>query len=63
MVINNTEEIFESHFPKVKPTTVIIEYCEPIYLDQLSKEEKKFIGARIHDLIEERYLENEKLLP
>ena len=43
--------------------TVRIEYCEPIYLDQLSKEEKKFIGARIHDLIEERYLENEKLIP
>ena len=63
MVITNTEEIFESHFPKVKPATVIVEYCEPIYLNQLSKEEKKFIGARIHDLIEERYLENEKLIP
>ena len=62
MVLVNTENIFESHFPKVKPTTVMVEYCEPIYLDKLSKEQKKFIGAHVHDLIEEKYFENLKLL-
>ena len=56
MVLVNTASIFEDHFPKVKKTTVILEYLEPIYLDKLEKEQKKFIGAYVHDLIEEKYL-------
>ncbi len=60
MVIVNSEEIFENHFPKVKPATVILEYLEPIYLNKLDKEQKKFVGAYVHDLIEERYYENLK---
>ena len=56
MVLVNTASIFEDHFPRVKKTTVILEYLEPIYLDKLEKEQKKFIGAYVHDLIEERYL-------
>ena len=63
MTLVNTEEIFEKHFPKVKPTTVIVEYGKPIYLNELDKEQKKFIGAYVHDLIEATYLENLKLLP
>lgn len=59
----NTEAIFENHFPKVKPATVIVEYGKPIYINQLDKEQKKFIGAYVHDLIEKRYLENLKLVP
>ena len=56
MVLVNTASIFEDHFPKVKKATVIVEYLEPIYLDKLEKEQKKFIGAYVHDMIEERYL-------
>lgn len=62
MTLVNTEEIFENHFPKVKKTTVILEYGEPIYMNKLDKEQKKFIGAYVHDLIEERYLENLKMI-
>lgn len=56
MVLVNTASIFEDHFPKVKRATVIVEYLEPIYLDKLEKDQKKFIGAYVHDMIEERYL-------
>lgn len=56
MVLVNTASIFEDHFPKVKKATVIVEYLEPIYLDKLEKEQRKFIGAYVHDMIEERYL-------
>lgn len=59
----NTEAIFENHFPKVTPATVIVEYGKPIYMNQLDKDQKKFIGAYVHDMIEERYLENLKLVP
>ena len=31
MSMNNTAEIFENHFPKIKKTHVILEYGEPIY--------------------------------
>jgi len=58
MVLVNSEEIFENHFPKVKKATVILEYLEPIYTDKLDREQKKFIGAHVHDLIEKKYLEN-----
>ena len=58
----NTGDIFEDHFPRVKKTTVIIEYGEPIYLDKLEKGQRKLIVAYVHDLIEKKYLENQKLL-
>ena len=54
----NTADIFEDHFPKVKKTTVIIEYGEPIYLDKLEKEQRKFVGAYVRGIIEKTYLEN-----
>jgi len=58
----NTADIFEDHFPKIKKTTVIIEYGEPIYLDKLEKEKKKFVGAYVRSIIEKTYSENQKLL-
>jgi len=58
----NTADIFEDHFPKVKKTTIIIEYGEPIYLDKLEKEQRKFVGAYVRGIIEKTYLENQKLI-
>ena len=58
----NTADILEDHFPKVKKTTIIIEYGEPIYLDKLEKEQKKFVGAYVRSLIEKTYLENQKMI-
>ena len=45
MAITNSAEIFEAHFPKIKPAKVIVEYGKPIYPDQLSKEDKKTSGG------------------
>ena len=56
----NTADIFEDHFPKVKKTTVIIEYGEPIYLNKLEKEQRKFVGAYVRGIIEKNYLEGQK---
>ncbi len=58
----NTAEIFENHLPKVKKTTVIIEYGEPIYMNQMERDERKRVGARVRDYITERYEENAKEL-
>lgn len=51
IAITNSAEIFEAHFPKIKPAKVIVEYGKPIYPDQLSKEEKKRLGAYTQDTI------------
>lgn len=53
MAITNSAEIFENHFPKIKPCKVIIEYGEPIYLEKLDKEQKKFLGAYTQGKIQE----------
>ena len=41
MAITNSADILENHFPKVKPTHVILQYGTPIYLDQLSADDRK----------------------
>ena len=58
----NTAEIFENHLPKIKTTTVIIEYGEPIYMNQMEREDRKRIGAKVREMIGERYKELEKEL-
>lgn len=54
VAINNTSAIFEDQFPYIHKAKVIIEYCEPIYVDALSKEEKKFLAVHVHDIIKEK---------
>ena len=56
MALNNTVEIFEAHFPKIKSTHVVLEYGEPIYVKDLSREDQKHLGAYtqniLHDMLE-----------
>lgn len=58
MALTNTRDIFENHFPKIKKTHVILEYGEPIYPKELSKEDKKFLGAYTQKKIQEMYEKN-----
>jgi 1-acyl-sn-glycerol-3-phosphate acyltransferase len=60
MTIVNSAGIFEDHFPKIKKATVVIEYGEPIYIDSLPKEDRKNLGSRVQQLIEETYFQNQK---
>lgn len=53
IAITNSADIFENHFPKIKPARVILEYGKPIYPRQLSKEERKFLGAYTRGAIQE----------
>lgn len=45
MSMNNTSAILEDHFPFIRSTHVVLEYSKPIYPKELSKEERKFLGA------------------
>lgn len=58
----NTSEIFEAHFPKIGPCHVIMEYCAPIYPDQLDKEDKKHLGEYTRNIILETLKKNQELI-
>lgn len=60
--LNNSSAIWEDHFPKIKKTHVIIEYCKPIYINELDKEDKKFVGAYVQKIISDTYFKNKELL-
>ncbi|MDO4521630.1 MAG: lysophospholipid acyltransferase family protein [Eubacteriales bacterium] len=45
IAITNSAGIFENQYPKIRPAHVILEYGKPIYPKELSREDKKFLGA------------------
>lgn len=53
VAIANADAAFENHFPLVGDATVTILFGEPIYPNQLSREDKKFIGAYSQKVIQE----------
>lgn len=60
MSIVNSAAIFENQFPKIKKTTVVLEYCEPIYINELNKELRKSLGSYTSKIIAETYLKNKE---
>ena len=60
MVILNSAGVFEDHLPKIKKTTVVIEFQPPVYIDRLEKEIKKNLGSYVSGLISERYFQLKK---
>lgn len=62
IAISNTAEIWEAHYPKIKPCHVIVEYGKPIYPEELSREDKKRLGAYTQNIIKEMLIKNKELL-
>ncbi len=60
MTILNSAAIFEDHFPKIKPATVVIEYGKPIYIKDLDKETRKNLSGYVLDIISKTYFENKE---
>lgn len=60
--INNTAEMLENHFPRIKKTHVVIEYGAPIYMKDMDKEQKKHIGEYCQNLIQETINKNQALV-
>ncbi len=58
VVINNSDDILEKHFPFIKSTHVTIEYCKPIIISELDKEDQKNIDSYVRDIIKETYIKN-----
>ncbi len=62
MSINNSAAIFEDHIPRIKKAHVILEYGKPIYMNEMTREEKKGIGSKVQTVIMETYFKNKELL-
>lgn len=62
IAISNSCDIFEKHMPKLKPAKVVIEYCDPIILADLPKEDQKRIGAYTQNIILEKLKKNQELV-
>ena len=60
--LNNTADIFEDHFPKIKKAHVIIEYGKPIVIKELPPENKKNLAVYVSDQIKSMYLKNKALV-
>ncbi len=61
VVINHSRNILEDHMPFIKSTHVVIEYCKPVVMSELSKEDQKTIDQYVKNIMEETYLKNETL--
>lgn len=62
IAMNNTAEIFEAHFPKIRPCHVIVEYCNPIYVKELDKNDQRHLGEYTQNIILETIKKNKDLV-
>lgn len=62
MSINNSASIFEDHLPKIKKAHVVLEYGKPVCIKDLPKEERKFVGVHVQNIIKEAYFKNKELV-
>ena len=58
VAMNNMDAVLEQHMPWIHRTHVIIEYCEPIYMDSMERAEKKKIGEKVRQIISDKIKEN-----
>ena len=58
VVLTHTDNVLEKHFPFIKSAKVTIEYCKPIVMSELSKEDQKNIDLYVKDVIEKTYVKN-----
>lgn len=62
VAFNNTSAILEDCFPRVKKAKVVVEFGEPIYIADLSDEEKKFLGSYVQKQIQNMVQTNKQLI-
>ena len=61
VAITHTSEIFEDQFPKLRSKKVILEYGKPVYPEELSKEDRKFIGRYVQGIVQEMLDRNHEI--
>ena len=62
MVQNNTSAALEDHFPFLRKCHTVIEFGKPIDIQELSPEDRKFLGAYTQRIIQEIHEKNKALV-
>ncbi len=62
VAINNADSIFEKQIPIVKRAHVIVEYCQPVYYDQIVNEGHKNVGKYVQNIVQQTVDKNEAIL-
>lgn len=62
VAITNSHHILEAHMPFIRKCHVIVEYGEPIFLNDLDKEQRKFSGAYTQSIIEQMLEKHQSML-
>lgn len=60
--ITNSRSLWEAHLPLIRGGHVIIEFGKPIVPDELSKEDRKFLGSYVQKEIKRMYDKNKALI-
>ena len=60
--INNADQVWEAHLPRIKKTHVVIEYGKPIYIKDLDKDQKRRVDDTVLAIIKEMYFKNKELV-
>ena len=58
VALNNTDAVLEQHLPWIRKAHVIIEYCEPIYMSQMERSEKKAVSRTARSIIGDKIKAN-----
>lgn len=53
VAITHTDDLWENHFPWMKSARVSITYGKPLYMKELEKEKRKFIGAYVQGIVQQ----------
>lgn len=56
MAITNADNVLENHMPRIKAATMTIEFCKPIDVAAMDREERRSLAAMTHAAILEAYL-------
>lgn len=59
---NNTVNIWEAHFPWVHSTHTVIEFCDPVYPEDVPRAERKHLGEKMNAVMTETIARNKSLL-
>jgi 1-acyl-sn-glycerol-3-phosphate acyltransferase len=64
VAISNTAQMFENHFPRITPETVVFTFGKPIYTKDLEGDDKKHVGQYVQNIIKDMLDNvNKPLLP
>lgn len=60
VAVTGTYSIFEAQMPRVNPGDVYLTFGDPIYINELSDENKKHIAEYVHDIIDDMLKEHQQ---